>query len=55
MYKRTEKAIINNPPKKVNVMCKAQFGKAEYSDIAYTISTRIDSSGAYCLIVEDEK
>lgn len=50
MYKRTKKSIINNPPTMGWVMVKAQFERAEYSDIAFAIPTRIDASGTYYLI-----
>jgi hypothetical protein len=51
MYKRTEKALLNTPPTKpVTCMFKAQFGKAEYNEIAYAITTRIDSAGCFGII-----
>lgn len=51
MYKRTEKALFNTPPPKpVTCMFKAQFGKAEYNEIAYAITTRIDSAGCFGVI-----
>lgn len=50
MYKRTKKSLINNPPTRGSVMVKAQFDRAEYSDIAFAIPTRIDASGTYYLI-----
>lgn len=31
-------------------MFKAQFGKAEYNEIAYAITTRIDSAGCFGVI-----
>lgn len=31
-------------------MFKAQFGEAEYSDVAFTISTRIDAAGSFGVI-----
>ena len=36
-------------------MLKAQFGRCEYSDIAFAITTRIDASGASFLIEETDK
>ena len=52
MYKRTEEAIRRNPPTRGGVMVNCQMGKATYSDIAFTIPTRIDASGAYYVIEE---
>lgn len=34
------------------VMFKAQFGRAEYSDIAFSITTRVDNSQAYGIVEE---
>lgn len=51
MYKRTKEAIDNHPPSERNVMFKAQFGNAQYSDIAFSITTVVDSSGAYGVII----
>lgn len=51
MYKRTEQALINStPPPLCTCMFKAQFGRAEYSDIAFAITTRIDSAGCFGVI-----
>lgn len=50
MYKRTKKALMNTPPPRHTVMFKAQFGNAQYSDIAFSITTRIDASGAFGVI-----
>ena len=33
-------------------MFKAQFGRAEYSDIAFSITTRVDNSQAYGIVEE---
>lgn len=54
MYKRTEKALINNPPPPYTCMFEAQFGKAEYSDIAFAITTRIDAAGCFGIIEYEE-
>lgn len=54
MYKRTKKSIINHPPDRGWVMVDAQFSKAKYSDIAFAITTRVDSNGAYYVIVDEE-
>ena len=53
MYWRTLKALRDNPPTKVNVMYDAQFGKVEYQDIAFAITTRTDASGAQGVVVSD--
>ena len=51
MKTRTMKAIHSNPPDSVGVfMCKAQFGVAHYSDIAFCLNTRTDASGDYCIV-----
>lgn len=52
MYKRTEEAIRRNLPTRGGVMVNCQMGKAIYDDIAFTIPTRIDASGAYYVIEE---
>lgn len=56
MKTRTKEAIILNPPSEIGIwMCKAQFGIAKYSDIAFCINTRIDAGGDYCVVeVYDE-
>ena len=43
---------MNTPPIRGGVMFKAQFGKAEYSDIAFSITTRVDNSQAYGIVEE---
>lgn len=52
MYKRTKYAIEQNPPVCMYVcMCDAQYGNAEYEEeIAFTITTRTDSSGAQVIL-----
>lgn len=51
MYKRTKQALLNTPPPpRTTCMFKAQFGVAKYSDIAFAITTRIDSAGCFGII-----
>lgn len=50
MYKRTKQALLNTPPPRATCMFEAQFGVAKYSDIAFTITTRIDSAGCFGII-----
>lgn len=50
MYKRTKQALINSTPPLYTCMFEAQFGKAEYSNIAFAITTRIDSAGCFGVI-----
>lgn len=51
MYKRTKLALEQSTPPNQTCMFYAQYGKAIYSsDIAFTITARIDGSGAYGLI-----
>lgn len=50
MYKRTKQALINSTPPLYTCMFEAQFGRAEYSDIAFAITTRIDSAGCFGVI-----
>lgn len=50
MYKRTKQALINSTPPLCTCMFKAQFGRAEYSDVAFAITTRIDSAGCFGII-----
>lgn len=53
MYKRTSKALANSTPPNYTCMFKAQFGKAEYCDIAFAITTRIDAAGCFGVIEYD--
>lgn len=52
MYKRTKQAIIDNPPDSNIDICMfdAQYGRVEYQDISFAITTRTDSSGAQGII-----
>lgn len=50
MYKRTEESLRITPPPPYTCMFKSQFGKAEYNEIAYAITTRIDAAGCFGVI-----